>query len=884
MLESLEERALLSASVWSGFGGDAQHTAMSALASQPILSIRWQTPVDLQPQHNPPPNGELFIHYGEPVITSGNTVIIPVKTGATDGFELRAVKGTKGGLKYTLSTDYTIAGLDYDWTPSFSPALTPSGRLYYAGAGGTLYYIDNPDSVTPHAPIQVAFYGLSTYQANPSAFNSSIFIDTPLTSDSQGDIFFGFRVQTRAPAPLNTTQSGYARIDPNGNGTYVLAGTAAGDTRIINDSHNLAPALSNDQSTLYVAVRGGTSYYGYLLGLDSTTLATKDKVFLNDPRPLSGGGFNPAGILDNSTASPTIGPDGDVYFGVFGNPYNGSRGWLLHFSSDLSVEKTPGAFGWDDTASIVPASMVPSYHGTSSYLLFTKYNNYAGTTDGGDGVNKIAILDPNATETEPHASSNGLLVMKEVMTIAGPTPDGDFRSQGFLNAVREWCINSAVVDPATKSVLANSEDGKLYRWDLTNNTFTGSVTLTQGIGEAYTPTLIGADGTIYAINNAILFAVGRGATTTSAVSSSLNPAPLGQPVTFTATVISATSTSLKPTGAVMFLDGRTSLGAGQLDSTGTARFATAGLSYGAHVINAVYMGDSNFDGSKSLSAFTETIGQFPTATAVKASVNPSVFGQPITFFATVRTVPPGGTPTGNVAFFDGNVLLGTGPLVNRVAQLTTLSLDTGNHIITASYIAANNFLGSTSPIWGQGVRQDSTRTILDSSANPSIFGQPITFVATVFANAPGNGSATGTVTFRDGNVVLGTVPIVANSEAFFTVFNLPVGSHPMSAFYSGDRHFIASVSAVSVQVVDPRPSAALAGLATAPHVGAASGIAARSQDSLMSVAATHASPAADLARIDDLFALVAVRAHRGAIPGAKVPIAQLEEDWLAPVF
>src|SRR5207253_2199841 len=88
-------------------------------------------------------------------------------------------------------------------------------------------------------------------------------------------------------------------------------------------------------------------------------------------------------------------------------------------------------------------------------------------------------------------------------TIAGVTPDPT------LPAVRDWCINAAVVDPFTKSVLANSEDGKLYRWDLTTNTFTQVITLTAGIGEAYTPTLIGKDGTVYAINNATLFADGR---------------------------------------------------------------------------------------------------------------------------------------------------------------------------------------------------------------------------------------------------------------------------------------------------------------------------------------------------------------------------------------
>jgi hypothetical protein len=58
-------------------------------------------------------------------------------------------------------------------------------------------------------------------------------------------------------------------------------------------------------------------------------------------------------------------------------------------------------------------------------------------------------------------------------------------------------------------VLANNEDGKLYRWDLTSNTLSETFTLTTGVGEAYTPTLIGVDGTVYAVNNAILFAIGR---------------------------------------------------------------------------------------------------------------------------------------------------------------------------------------------------------------------------------------------------------------------------------------------------------------------------------------------------------------------------------------
>jgi len=97
--------------------------------------------------------------------------------------------------------------------------------------------------------------------------------------------------------------------------------------------------------------------------------------------------------------------------------------------------------------------------------------------------------------------------MKEVITQLGVTPDPNFPT--FPGAVREWCINTAAVDPFTKSVIVNSEDGKLYRWDLTSNTLSEVIKLSNGIGEAYTPTIIGADGTVYAVNQAILDAIGK---------------------------------------------------------------------------------------------------------------------------------------------------------------------------------------------------------------------------------------------------------------------------------------------------------------------------------------------------------------------------------------
>jgi hypothetical protein len=321
-------------------------------------------------------------------------------------------------------------------------------------------------------------------------------ICTPLTSDSQGNIYFGFRAGGLNPLGIT---NGFARIAPDGSGSYVTA-SAATSGNATQTLLNCAPALSLDEQTLYVAVRvSNASSAGYLVALSSSTLATQNLVLLKDPVSTSN-----ARLPNDGTASPMVGSDGRVYFGVLESPSlsNFNRGWLLQFDPSLSPTGAPGAFGWDDTPSRVPASLVPSYAGPSPYLLMAKYNFYAGT--GGDGVNKIAILDPRATQVDPH---NGATEMKEVLVIAGVTPDSQFIAS-YPNAVREWCINTAAVDSASGSVLAGSEDGRLYRWDLTTNTFSESITLTSGIGEAYTPTIIAPDGKVYAINDATLVAVG----------------------------------------------------------------------------------------------------------------------------------------------------------------------------------------------------------------------------------------------------------------------------------------------------------------------------------------------------------------------------------------
>lgn len=287
-------------------------------------------------------------------------------------------------------------------------------------------------------------------------------------------------------------------------------------------------------------------------------------------------------------------------------------------------------------------------------------------------------------------------------------------------------------------------------------------------------------------------------TTTTAVSSSVQPSVSGQSITFTATV--TPSGSGTPTGTVTFKDGTTTLGTATL-SGGTGTFNTSALVVGSHSITAVYSGDSTFTSSAS-PALGQTINKDGSSAAVSSSIGSAVFGQSVTFTATIGAAAPGsGTPTGTVTFKDGTTTLGTATLAGGAATFTTSALAVGSHSITAVYGGDANFGASTSGALGQAVNQDNSAATVVSSANPTSFGQSVTFTATISAAAPGAGTPTGTVTFKDGTTTLGTGNL-AGGAASFTTSSLAAGGHSITAVYGGDANFIASTSSALTQTVN----------------------------------------------------------------------------------
>jgi two-component sensor histidine kinase len=108
----------------------------------------------------------------------------------------------------------------------------------------------------------------------------------------------------------------------------------------------------------------------------------------------------------------------------------------------------------------------------------------------------------------------------------------------------------------------------------------------------------------------------------------------------------------------------------------------------------------NGGGSPQLVPLSGT-GAVATSTSVASSLNPSTFGQSVTFTATVTS--SGGTPTGTVTFKDGTSTLGTGTLSSGKAKFTTSTLSKGTHSITGVYGGSADFLSSTSPALTQTV-------------------------------------------------------------------------------------------------------------------------------------------------------------------------------------
>jgi hypothetical protein len=339
--------------------------------------------------------------------------------------------------------------------------------------------------------------------------------------------------------------------------------------------------------------------------------------------------------------------------------------------------------------------------------------------------------------------------------------DGTFQSPVFFSLGGHWTYSLVMADL--------NADGKL---DLMSGTFGSVVVL-----------------------------IGKKAVSTTTVVSSLNPSSVSRAVTFRATVSS--TTGLPPNGEIVtFKNGSTVLGMVPLNG-GKASLTISSLPVGVYTIAATYGGDSNFSASTSsgLRQVVSATTRFATSTTLVSSLNPSVYGQKITWAAMV-TNPGSVPPTGPVVFKSSQLgstfTLGTGTLnASGVAMLTKSNLTaTYPYPITAVYLGDAWNTSSTSAVLNQVVKQTTTGASITSSANPSSRGQAVAFTARITSSTV---NATGPVTFIVGNTVVGTAQL-SGGIARFTTSTLPVGSSTVKVTFFGNSN-VAKSSASLLQTV-----------------------------------------------------------------------------------
>ena len=292
------------------------------------------------------------------------------------------------------------------------------------------------------------------------------------------------------------------------------------------------------------------------------------------------------------------------------------------------------------------------------------------------------------------------------------------------------------------------------------------------------------------------------------VSLSISPSTnlnFGQSVQLTVSISPNSTDNYAAGGTVTLYDGSTVLGTVSL-SSGQAVLTTGALSAGSHNLTANYAGDANFASSGS-SPIAITIGQ--ASPTLLWNAPPTItYGTALgtgQLNATAKGVGGASLPGTLTYMPSAGTVLGVGTQTLSVTFIPTDSTDYTRTSGTVSLV----------------VSQDGASVALASSSATQLFGNSVTLTATA---APANQTAgvpTGAVTFKDGANVLGApVNLNATGAATFTTSSLALGSHSITAAYSGDASNLASTSAGLTQTIQENTATTLTSSANSALLGA----------------------------------------------------------------
>ena len=418
-----------------------------------------------------------------------------------------------------------------------------------------------------------------------------------------------------------------------------------------------------------------------------------------------------------------------------------------------------------------PAGTLPS----GTYTLKAIYSGDTNFLSGSDTISNYQVQQANATmELSASPDFNATVATPVALTANLSGPAGAPTPTGTVTFNVDGAVPSGCASVKISSGVATCDAGDL----------------SQGFHN-FTADYSGDSS--YGTTNAgiFLYPVAQATPTVALSASPSGGATVADPVSLTANV-SVPAGAPDPTGTVDFtVDGQTVQGCGSVTVTsGAATCAVGNLPAGTHELKAGYSGDTNY-----LPADDAITGyQVPQATAgVSLSATPAggaLVTDSVGLSATVVPVMGGPAPTGTVTFLvDGtapagctNVSLASGSATCSVGKLAA-----GTQTFEADYSGDTNYVATSDTVGNYTVSKLTSRLAVSSSLPTAVWGQPVSFTATVTVSPAGTPVSGGTVQWSvNGTPVGSPVPVGADGTVpLGPLTNLLVGADDMTGTYSG---------------------------------------------------------------------------------------------------
>jgi hypothetical protein len=267
------------------------------------------------------------------------------------------------------------------------------------------------------------------------------------------------------------------------------------------------------------------------------------------------------------------------------------------------------------------------------------------------------------------------------------------------------------------------------------------------------------------------------------MTSSPSPLHAGEEVALTTTAV--TSSSFLPSGSITIIADGGLVGFAEWNERTTLLNWVNGRA-GAHEIVATFIGDDVFPPaavSLTLSAVRDD-----SIPRLETFLEPSQQLQPTPLNATIFSQQfDVGTaaPTGTITIRDGVTVLFSGPYDQNQQPKLTYSFPTvGTHNLTLEYSGDANFTPGTATLTHVVTRDNLLFGISGTPSSPITVGQTLTLLTQVNAFV----NPTGTITFLDNGVPVGSVPAV-NTRIQSIAIQPTWGFHTYTARYSGNADF-----------------------------------------------------------------------------------------------